>query len=45
MDWEERDYPEMPEQEDQEYLRMLAEGLRAHGTEIDSRLNLGAGDE
>jgi hypothetical protein len=39
IDWEDRKYPEMPEREEQEYLRMLAEGPWAHGTETDSRLN------
>jgi hypothetical protein len=36
MDREERKYPEMPEREEQEYLRMLAEDPGADGTEIDS---------
>ena len=36
MDREERKYPEMPEREEQEYLRMLAQGPWADGTEIDS---------
>ena len=36
IDREERKYPEMPEREEQEYLRMLAEDPWADGTEIDS---------
>jgi hypothetical protein len=41
MDREEREYLYMPEREEQEYLRMLAEDLWAPGTEIDSRLDRG----
>lgn len=36
IDREERKYPEMPEREEQEYLRMLAEDPWADGTEMDS---------
>jgi hypothetical protein len=36
IDREERNYPEMPEREEQEHLRMLAEGPWADGMEIDS---------
>jgi len=41
MDREERKYPEMPERDEQEHLRMLAEDPCAQGTEIDSRLDRG----
>ena len=36
IDRDERKYPEMPERDEQEYLRMLAEDPWADGTEIDS---------
>ena len=45
---EEREYPEMPEREEQEYLRMLAEDPGnpwADGTEIDSGWTEDTGDE
>jgi hypothetical protein len=45
IDREERKYPEMPEREDKEYLRMLAEGPWADGTGIDSGWTEGTGDE
>ena len=41
MDREERKYPQMPEREEQESPRMLAEDPWADGTEIDSRLDPG----
>lgn len=41
MDREQRKYPDMPEREEQEYLRMLAEDPWAYGTEIESRLDRG----
>jgi hypothetical protein len=37
----ERKYPEMPEREEQEYLRMLAEDPWADETEIYFRLDRG----
>jgi hypothetical protein len=42
---EERIYPEMPEREEQEYLRMLAEDPWADGTEIDSGWTEDTGDD
>ena len=45
MDREERKYPEMPEREEQEDLRMLAEDPWADGTEIDSGWTEGTDDE
>ena len=41
----ERKYPEMPEREEQEDLRMLAEDPWADGTEIDSGWTEGTDDE
>jgi hypothetical protein len=45
IDREERKYPEMPEREEQEDLRMLAEDPGADGTEIDSGWTEDTGDE
>ena len=45
IDREERKYPEMPEREEQEDLRMLAEDPWADGTEIDSGWAGGTDDE
>jgi hypothetical protein len=45
IDREERKYPEMPEREEQEDLRMLAEDPWADGTEIDSGWTEGTDDE
>jgi hypothetical protein len=44
-DREERNYPEMPEREEQEHLRMLAEDPWADGTEIDSGWSEDTDDE
>jgi hypothetical protein len=45
IDREERKYPEMPEQKEQEDLRMPAEDPWADGTEIDSGWTEGTDDE
>jgi hypothetical protein len=45
IDREERKYPEMPEREEQEDLRMLAEDPWAARTEIDSGWTGNTGDE
>jgi len=45
IDREERKYPEMPEREEQEYLRMPAEDPWADGTEMDSGWTEGTDDE
>jgi hypothetical protein len=45
IDREERKYSEMPEREEEEDLRMLAEGPWADGTEIDSGWTEGTDDE
>ena len=45
IDREERKYPEMPEREEQEDLRMLAEDPWADGTEIESGWTEGTDDE
>jgi hypothetical protein len=41
MDREERNYPDMPEREEQECRRMQAEDPRRTRTEIDSRPDRG----
>ena len=45
IDREERTYLEMPEREDQEDVRMLAEDPWTAGTEIDSGWTEDTGDE
>jgi len=45
IDREERKYPERPEREEQEYIRMLAEDPWADGMEIDSGWSEDTDDE
>jgi hypothetical protein len=45
IDRDERTYPEMPEREEQEDVRMLAQDPWMAGTEIDSGWTEDTGDE